>query len=190
MATRYTAHDPMPDVMPARLARALAEVRAELDMVSAARPEAARKAHWAHDTPWAWFGSVVMLFHGIELGREPSDLDVFVDPWVWVALNYRGWALKLPDPADPPFLTRRVGGVDVCAFYRWTAQDPEVNADHCRIVAECLYGHYVTPLPVIRTHKAMTGKHEGERWEKHRTDVQLIDAYFAEHPPYHRGRHA
>jgi hypothetical protein len=158
--------------------RVMELVKAELHELSAHRPSG---AHWSHDAPWAWFGSIVLLMHGIEIGREPSDLDVFVDPWVWrMLVNAHGWEVSLPDPADPPFARRSVWGVDVSAFYRWTMQDPEVNADHCRITAERLYGHYVTPLEVVRTHKLMSGKHEGARWEKHRTDVAAIDAHLAQ----------
>jgi hypothetical protein len=177
MATRWTPGSTLPPSLGIDLIRVMEIARSELDELAADRP---KSPSWSHDAPWAWFGSVVLLMHEIEIGRRPSDLDVFVDPWVWVQLvNAHGWEVSLPDPADPPFARRHVYGVDVCAFYRWTTQDPEVNADHCRITAECMFGHYVTPLLIVRTHKAMSGKHEGPRWEKHRTDVAAIDAHLA-----------
>lgn len=177
MASRWMPASELPAVVGVELTRIMEIVKAELDDLSAMRPSG---AHWGHDAPWAWFGSTVLLMHEIDIGRKPSDLDVFVDPWVWQTLvNAHGWVVSLPDPADPPFARRSIYGVDVCAFYRWTGEDPEVNADHCRIAAECLHGHYVTPLEIVRTHKLMSGKHEGERWEKHRTDVAAIDAHLA-----------
>lgn len=147
-------------------------LRAELD-------EVGRRVPYACGGPaYALFGSAVMEAHGL-LDRPLGDVDVFVPPECWQALAGRlAWSLRLPDPADPPYLTRREGGIDVHAFYRWTAKDPEVNADHCRLWAERVGGWWCAPLAVVRTHKVMSAaKHPGsERHLKHLTDVERIDA--------------
>lgn len=155
------------------LGRALALLRVELDELAHMEP-----GPHGDFAPYALFGSVVMVLHGLPLGqdRQVGDVDVFVSPWIWEQLAGRtAWVVDLPDPADPPYAWRGIGGLRICAFYRWTAQDPEVNADHCRLYAKKVHGCWCAPLEVVRLHKAMAIKHGTEgRFAKHIEDTQII----------------
>lgn len=148
-----------------------------MDLLRAELDEVAHLAGQDAGAPYALFGSIVMLFSG-SLGRPLGDVDVFVAPQVWEQLAARiAWELHLPDPADPPFLSRRIDGLNVHAFYRWTDKDPEVNALECRLRAELVHGWWCTPLELVRRHKALCGKHDGSaRHVKHARDVAVIDA--------------
>ena len=162
---------------------ALSLLRAELD-------ELAEMTVLADEglPPYALFGSVVMLFHGLR--KEIGDVDVFVDPAIWRELAGRlRWSLQLPSAVDPPFLESRCGGFKVHAFYRWTPRDPWVDAEHCRWAAEQVHGWWCTPLWLIRQHKTgawecVTDDRQAfpdlARWEKHARDVEILDRHLAE----------
>lgn len=129
--------------------------------------------------PWALFGSTVLLLHGIR--EQVGDVDVFVTHSIWEYLARRvAWSVHLPDPDDPPYLERHVGGYKVHAFYAWTLKDPEVDALQCRRAAELVHGWWCTPLDLIRVHKAMARKHgDNPRMAKHHRDVEAIDLHIA-----------
>jgi hypothetical protein len=134
--------------------------------------------------PYAVFGSLVMLFHGLR--DEIGDVDVFAAPSLWEVLANRPpgnglrWSVRIPDPLDPPILEAHAGGLTVHAFYRWQERDfPAVDADACRQAAEFVHGWWCTPLWLIRQHKAHSLAQPGAdtcpRQVKHRRDLVVID---------------
>jgi hypothetical protein len=127
---------------------------------------------------WALFGSLVLVLHGLR--ESISDVDVFVEPELWLGLSGSlNWRVRLPHIADPPFLERNVGGFRAHAFYQWTPRDPWVDADKARGHAETIDGWKCTPLELIREHKtgAWDNNPGSGAHEKHARDVRAIDEY-------------
>jgi hypothetical protein len=88
-------------------------------------------------------GSAAMVLHGIELGRIPGDIDLFVPTEDWFAL-YESWRgdfntyvdVFTPDPedprrlVDPPYLIERSNpDLPVHIFFGWRYRPLEGNWD-------------------------------------------------------------
>lgn len=80
---------------------------------------------------YAIFGSASFVMRGI-LSREPKDIDVLVEKWVWARLfTRRHWSVLTPTVGDPPILMLPTT-IPVHVFYDW--RDNHVNID----VAKCI----------------------------------------------------
>lgn len=116
-------------------------------------------------------GSAAMPLHGIELGRTPGDIDVFVSTADWFelrslqVLEKTGWEsafdIFIPDPNDPrrandpPFLIDPWHDIPVHIFFAWRYR-PENNWDIAKMMREAtiVEGNVlVAPLDVVYQQK-------------------------------------
>lgn len=111
-------------------------------------------------------GSAAMVLHGIELGRIPGDIDLFMPTADWFSVfHYYPYDLKLFTPerdderrlVDPPFLIEEsVPGFPVHLFFGWRYRPNEGNWDVADMLRNSVpkNGWYVAPLDVIYKQKS------------------------------------
>lgn len=154
--------------------------------------DACLSAVHASDDEYVLFGSAVMYLHGIDVGRPPGDVDVFVSRRVWGALlGSTGAAVRTPRADDPPFLEWDMeDGPNLHMFYEWTARDaPRISAAECFASAERVgvrsqvWGiascrdlpWQCISLLVLRKHKQKP--HFSKDMAKHEGDLAILDAH-------------
>lgn len=148
-----------------------------LELLAPVREELHAAGAWHGD--FVLFGSSVMMLHGLR--ESVGDIDVFVKPWLWGELVDRGWTWRTPRAGDPPFAVRAIPGtgVETHAFFAW-----DERHDHGDIVAAAFAGQKVyegwpcQPLEQLREWKSRLW-YDLQVHPKHRTDVDLIDAYLS-----------
>lgn len=107
-------------------------------------------------------GSAAMVLHGIQLGRQPGDIDAFTTTYDWFSLYNSGlFELFIPEHTDkrrrndPPYLIdETVEGFPVHIFYGWRYR-PENNWDIAAMMADAIdiNGVLVASLEVVYQQK-------------------------------------
>lgn len=136
-----------------------------------------RVREWA----WAVFGSGAMRLHGV-LDRPLGDLDVFVQPKIWLrCANHPGWSIHLPDPAHPPYVARIYAGLQVHCFYGWRNDEPIRPTEVLARATKDVHGWNVARLEDVLAHKVYSvGRyHDSDRHLQHRLDIAVLRAHLA-----------
>jgi hypothetical protein len=151
----------------------------------------------AFDSEYVLFGSAVLYLHGVDVGRPPGDVDVFVNRRVWGELLGRtGAAVLTPRAGDPPLLAWDLGDdPPLHVFYEWTARDADWMSvrqcferaesvgirfrDRDAVFATYTVGWRCIPLELIRQHKRFAHSHDlgSEEHAKHEADLAILDAH-------------
>lgn len=92
------------------------------------------------------FGSTVMFLHGLR--KEVGDIDIFVSRKLWGKLLARGWEWRTPKAGDPPFLAKRVNGIDaeINVFFEWDARHQQPYHGFSMIMGAFLFSENVQGL--------------------------------------------
>jgi hypothetical protein len=133
----------------------------------------------------AVFGSTALVLHGLDLGREPSDVDVFVREHAYRRLrDVLRWREDWPRAGDPPVLEGDIDcGVLVHAFRAWSVRDPWVDMEAClRLATPTAAGLRAIPPWLVAVHKRQAlhivrgwgVQVAGSRWEKHERDLERL----------------
>lgn len=151
----------------------------------------------ASDDEYVLFGSVVMHLHGIDVGRPPGDVDVFVSRRVWGALlGSTGAAVRTPRAEDPPFLEWDMeDGPNLHMFYEWASRDDHwITAEDCFAAAEpvgvrfvahgrdAVLAAYANKVPWQCISLALLRQHKSKPFRsadmaKHAADLAILDAH-------------
>lgn len=131
-------------------------------------------------------GSGVLALRNIR--HIGSDLDIGTSTHHWFGLQALGdWEVRLPHPqneeerCDPPYLVRKVHGIEVHVFYAWRfryAGESPYN-DFNRVFRDGI--DWTTGYPCIRLPTLLRQKIDAVQWDNPRlkdiNDIQLITSY-------------
>lgn len=113
---------------------------------------------------WVLSGSGVMVLHGMD--RKMGDVDIFIATRCWFDLLATGlWQVYTTDPddfkrrADPPYLYRTVGDIEVNVFFDWRKRGVgDIDVNFWLHNAEYVGGWPCIPLAFILYWKQEVGR--------------------------------
>lgn len=130
---------------------------------------------------WTLFGSASLLLNGVDLGREPGDIDVFVSRRVWGELLSHDidWYVETPKAGDPPILVSTSADITIHLFYDWS--DRYVHMDVPGLLAKSYWAgdsfpmFKVIPVEDALDHKRKAMTYGSKAVEKHIPDIAIIE---------------